>query len=277
MATDPHQSFRRAVSCAEEQLDLGRVALAIAREEYSDLDTESYLGRLDLLAKAVRRRLDPTSGPYRAIAAVNYVLFKEEGFHANRDDYFDPKNSFLNDVIDRKKGIPITLSVLYMEVARRVGLSLHGVGFPGHFLVKYADEDGEVVIDPFHGGEVRSAESLAKLLHELYGGKVAFHPGLLAGVRKSQIIERMLHNLKIIYLRENDWLKALSALERVLIIDPSSALDMRDRGLVYLKLECFKQALESLEIYLNLAPHAKDAPAIREQLAFLARRIAQLH
>jgi regulator of sirC expression with transglutaminase-like and TPR domain len=179
--------------------------------------------------------------------------------------------------MDRKKGIPIILSVLYMEVGQRIGLSLRGVGFPGHFLVKYLDNEQEIVIDPFNSGEVQSKTGLENLLRELYSRAVPLHPDLLEPVTKKQIIRRMLNNLKSIYLRGNDFLKGLSVVERLVILDPASAEDIRDRGVVYLKLECFRQALEDLETYLRLVPDAKDAIAVKEQIVKLTKQVKQIH
>jgi regulator of sirC expression with transglutaminase-like and TPR domain len=213
----------------------------------------------------------------QAIAALNGVLFREHGFRGNREDYFDPKNSFLNEVLDRKTGIPISLSVLYMEVAQRIGLSLQGIGFPGHFLVKYLGDNEEVVIDPFNQGEIRSRESLESMVYRLYEGKIRFDPSFLEPVTKTQILKRMLNNLRMIYSRGNDFLQLLSVTERLVVLDPASAEDIRDRGAVYLKLECFKQALEDFQTYLRLAPLADDTSAVREQVASLTQRVAQIH
>lgn len=277
MATDSHMSFRQVVQCPDDEIDLGWAALAIALDEYPDLDIGSYVARMDRLAATVTDRSGGETNPYRLIASINYVFFSQEEFQGNRDDYYDPKNSFLNEVMDRRRGIPITLSVLYMEVARRVGLTLCGVGFPGHFLVKYVGKEEEIVIDPFHEGEVRSVEELGDLLHEIYGGKVGFQPEFLSPVSKRQILKRMLSNLKAIYLHQGDLLKRLSVVDRLVILEPDSAQEIRDRGLLYLKLECFSQALEDLEAYLRLAFHAEDAGEIREQVLSLKKRVAQIH
>jgi regulator of sirC expression with transglutaminase-like and TPR domain len=211
------------------------------------------------------------------IAALNYVLFSRHGFRGNRDDYYDPKNSFLNELIERKIGIPITLSVLYMEVARRIGLGVDGVGFPGHFLVKAVCADDEVVIDPFDGGEVRSREDLEALLKQMYGGKLDFRSDFLAAVSNKQILQRMLNNLKVIYVKANDLIKTLAVLDRLLILDPASAEDTRDRGVIYTRLECFGQAKDDFERYLQLAPDADDSAAVREQLVELAKRVVLIH
>jgi regulator of sirC expression with transglutaminase-like and TPR domain len=272
-----HEIFSQAVRCPDEEVDLGRASLAIAYQEYPNLDIESYLVRLNQLATLIQDRSGEENDPYRTIAATNYVLYRQERFQGNRDSYYDPRNSFLNEVMDRKCGIPITLSVLYMEVARRVGLLLHGVGFPGHFLVKYATDEEEIIIDPFHGGEVRSVEDLEKMLDEIYRGQVAFQPEFLSPVSKKQIIKRMLNNLKAIYLHQGDLLRALSIVERLVILEPNSPQELRDRGLLYLRLEYFPQALQDLEAYLTRAFPREDADEIRKQVLLLRRRVTQIH
>jgi regulator of sirC expression with transglutaminase-like and TPR domain len=278
MAGDTYEEFRRAVERPEEALDLGRAALAIACGDYPTLDIAAYLSRIDQLAvEVLTYQGGDGSGLYRNIAALNYVLFQNHRFQGNRDAYFDPKNSFLNQVIERRRGIPITLSVLYMEVAQRIGLTLQGVGFPGHFLVKYSDHRKEIVLDPFNGGEIKSIDSLQQLLDGLYGGKLAFHPQLLEPVTKKQILRRMLSNLKYIYLRESDLLKALSVLDRLTILEPNTAEDLRERGYVYLKLECFQRAQMDFEAYLRVAPHADDLSTIREQMLDLGKHLRQIH
>jgi regulator of sirC expression with transglutaminase-like and TPR domain len=276
MADDRYEDFRRAVGCSDERVDLARAALAIASDDYHNLPASDYLSRIDTLAVEVAERVGADSSVYRCITGLNDVLFQRHGYRGNRAEYFDPKNSFLNEVMDRKKGIPITLSVLYMEVGQRIGLPLHGVGFPGHFLVKYLDNEQEIVIDPFNSGEIQSKAGLENLLRQLYGRAVPLHPHLLEPVTKKQIIRRMLNNLKSIYLRANDFLKGLSMVERLVILDPA-AEDIRDRGVIYLKLECFRQALEDLERYLRLVPDAEDAMAVKEQVVKLAKQVSQIH
>ena len=277
LTDDPYKDFRQAVDGAETKIELGKAALTIAASDYPNLDIDAYLSRIDALATSAAARLGSDADVYRSIAALNFVLFQEHGFRGNREHYFDPRNSFLNEVLDRRTGIPISLSVLYIEVAQRVGLSLQGVGFPGHFLVKYAGDNEEIVVDPFNQGEILSRKSLETMLYRLYGGKIAFDPELLEPISKKQILKRMLNNLKIIYLRQNDLIKGLSIVDRLMVLDPASGEDIRDRGLIYLQLECFKQALEDLESYLRLAPHAEDAHAIRKQVTALTRQVAQIH
>jgi regulator of sirC expression with transglutaminase-like and TPR domain len=263
----------------EERLDLARAALAIALPGYPRLDADLWIEKIRTLAARVERRAGGERNAFRLVAAVNLVLFADEGFRGNSDDYYDPRNSFLNEVIDRKAGIPITLSVLYMEVARRAGLALQGVGFPGHFLVKCpAEEAADVlVIDPFHRGEVTPAGEFPSWVRERYGERLPFHPGLLDAVSKRQILQRILNNLKAIYLKQADYQSCLGVVERLLILDPGSLSELRDRGLLYFRLECFSQALADLERYLRAAPDAKDAETVRDQALRLRRLVQGMH
>jgi regulator of sirC expression with transglutaminase-like and TPR domain len=277
VASDPYHEFRQAVDRPEESIDLGRAALTIALPEYPELDCLDYLRRIDSIALEVSERCGSDTDAFRSIAALNLVLFSQHGFHGNRDAYYEPDNSFLHRVIERKTGIPITLSVLYIEVAQRVGLSFSGVGFPGHFLVKTSIDDNEIVIDPFNGGEIKSPTDLDRMLRDMYGGKVGLRGEFLAPVGKKQILQRMLANLKGLYAKANEWLKTLAVLDRMLILDPGSADDTRDRGVIYTRLDCFNQAKEDFERYLRLAPGAKDAAVIREQIADLAKRVVLVH
>lgn len=277
MSNELYVAFREAIDCPEDQIDLGRAALAIASQEYPDLKIDDYLSRLDGLGQVVELRIGDERNPYRIIAALNTVLFKELDFQGNRSEYYDPKNSFLNDVITRKKGIPISLSVVYMEVARRVGLSLEGIGFPGHFLVKYDDGDVEILIDVFDGGEIRAREDLDRMLQQLYRGQVSYQPGFVAALGKRDILRRMLNNLKWIYLERGEPLKTLSVLDQLVILDPSAASEIRDRGLLYITLECYAQALDDLESYLRLTPDAEDAAMIKAQIESVRHRYVQIH
>ncbi|HEY7217203.1 MAG TPA: transglutaminase-like domain-containing protein [Candidatus Binatia bacterium] len=277
MAHDPYREFRQAVDRPEDQIDLGRAALTIALSDYPNLNITGYLARIDRLAVDVSQRRSDESDAYHSIATLNDVLFKQQGFRGNAEDYYDPKNSFLNEVLERKTGIPITLSVLYIEVAQRIGLDLEGVNFPGHFLVKHQSPDGEIVIDPFHGGAIQTAGDLGATLKGLYGANVTLKPEFLEPASKKQILKRMLGNLKTIYLRDGEFGRALSVCDRLIILDPAAADEVRDRGAVYLKLEIFNRAREDFETYLGLAPDARDTSLIRDQLITLAKRVTLIH
>lgn len=270
-------NFSHAVKCQDNEIDLGRAALVIAQMEYPDLEVEPYLKRMDRLATVIKDLVGDEDSVFRLLACINIVLFKQEGFQGNRSNYYDPKNSFLNDLIDRKMGIPITLSVLYQEVSRRAGLTLHGVGFPGHFLLKHIDHGEEIIIDPFNGGEVRSDAELQSLLDEIYPGKAVLKFEFLSPVSKRQILKRMLINLRGIYLHQGDFRRCLSVEERLVILEPNPVREYRDRGLLHLRLKNFPQALEDLETYLRLASDANDADEIREQVSSLKKRVTQLH
>jgi regulator of sirC expression with transglutaminase-like and TPR domain len=274
---DPYREFRQAVDSVDEKIDLGRAALAMALPDYPELDVAAYLGRIDEFAVETAKRCDGGTVE-QSLDALNYVLFERHGFHGNRDDYYNPKNSFLNEVLERKTGIPITLSVLYMEVAQRIGLVLDGVGFPGHFLVKHPLPNGvEIVIDPFRRGAIRSREDLRGLLASLYGGAIELRSEFLRAAGKKEILKRMLGNLKAIYAKANDLVRLLSVLDLTLILDPGAAEHIRDRAGVYLRLEYFAQARADFEGYLRLAPEAKDAAAIREQVVSLAKQVTLIH
>lgn len=271
------ERFAQLVSGPEEELDLAEAALLIAQEEHPELDVAAYLRRLDGLAAAVRARLPEAPEPTDIIHSLNIQLFGEEGLAGNESEYYDPRNSFLNEVLDRKRGIPITLSVIYLEVGRRLGLPLAGVGFPGHFLVKYSGADGELVLDPFAGGVTLSREELAQKLRRMYGDANPFLaqiPQLLAPASKKEILLRMLHNLKGIYLQQNDFRRALAAIDRILLVTPDLAMEVRDRGAVHQRLGRLPAALQDFRRYLQMVPNAEDAETVR---TLISRMTAQLN
>jgi regulator of sirC expression with transglutaminase-like and TPR domain len=276
-AGDVYRDFRQAVDRPEDQIDLGRAALTMVECDCPGLDVDGYVAKIDRIASAVIRRSGDDADVTRMIAALNYVLFQELGFRGNQQHYYDARNSFLNEVIDRKLGIPISLSLLYMEVGRRLGLNVDGVGFPGHFLVKVGERETEIIIDPFNAGTIKSRESLDEMLYGLYGGRIGFRAEFLEAVTKKQLLTRMLTNLKAIYWNEGNLAKSLSVVERLLILDPLSADHVRDRGVIYLKLECLNQARADFETYLSRKPDADDAGEVREEIVKLARQVTQIH
>jgi regulator of sirC expression with transglutaminase-like and TPR domain len=270
------ERFAQLVSGPEEELDLAEAALLIAQEEHPELDVAAYLRRLDGLAAAVRVRLPQAPEPTDIIHNLNILLFHEEGLTGNESEYYDPRNSFLNEVLDRKRGIPITLSVIYLEVGRRLGLPLAGVGFPGHFLVTYRGADGELVLDPFAGGVTLSREELAQKLRRMYGDANPFLaqiPQLLAPASKKEILLRILRNLKGIYLQQNDFARALAASDRILLVAPDLALEVRDRGAVHQRLGHLQAALQDLRRYLQMAPNAEDTEAVRTLISRMMARL----
>jgi regulator of sirC expression with transglutaminase-like and TPR domain len=258
-------------------MNLALAALLIAKEEYPTLDIGSYLLRLDRMAEAIRTRVGANCEPRKILTRLNQFLFEEEGFHGNSQDYYDPRNSYLNEVLDRRTGIPITISTVYLEVGKRLGLPLVGVGLPGHFLVKLASPESEIVLDPFGGGAETSPTDCQRLLDKLHEGRIALHPRHLAAVTTRQILCRMLNNLKGIYVRTDQYGKALAVVERLLILYPDSASDIRDHGLLACQLKRYGDATRDLDRYLRLAPQAEDHDTIRDHLRSIRERVGALN
>jgi regulator of sirC expression with transglutaminase-like and TPR domain len=264
----------------DEDMSLAEAALLVASDEYPDLDVDAYLRRLDALAADVRQRLSDQPNLEEKLVALNDFLFDEQGFAGNTDDYYDPRNSFLNEVLDRKLGIPITLSILYIEIGSRLGLELEGVSFPGHFLVKSPTAEGDVVLDPFSGGMAVSEEDLAERLRQRFGDAntpQAPLAVLMQAAGKKEILLRMLRNLKAIYLHHQDHARALGVIDRMLWIDPDLADEVLERGQLYDRLECFRPALDDLRHYLTLNPASPDAGELRQRIIDLERLAARLN
>jgi len=271
--------FQALIDRPDDEIDLAEGALLIAKKAYPDLDIGDYLSRIDRLAHAVSERLPAAASETDRILALNRYLFEELGFGPNVEDYYDQRNSFLNDVLERRVGIPISLSVLYIEVGRRVGLPLQGVSFPGHFLVKCKLEQGVVILDPYGSGTSLSLQDLQQRLRATRGGEVsrAIVAAMLVAADKKQILARMLRNLKAIYVEQGDHNRALSVMDWIVSVVPGDATEVRDRGLLYLQLEGFRAALRDLERYLALAPSADDAQQIRGHVVELRQTVARLN
>ncbi len=267
-----------ALAAAGERTDLARAALAIARIAYPDLDPAPYLRQLDDLAAAVRPRLYPQASPEAAVTELAGYLFGECGFRGNQEEYYDPRNSYLNDVLERRTGIPITLSVVLIETGARLGLGIEGVGFPGHFLVRVAGSRGPLVLDPFFGGRAIGERELLARYRSFVGSDAPALPSdALATTGTPAILTRMLRNLLRAYLDQKDHAHALAAADLFLVLVPDSADEVRVRGLLYEHLECFGAALGDFRRYLELAPEAPDAERIRERVARLVRIATALH
>jgi len=279
------ESFATVVA-AGDRSDLGRAALEIARLEHPDLDPLPWLARLDGFADAIRTRAPANGRPDEALARVTGYLFDECGFRGNTDDYYDPRNSCLNDVLERRVGIPITLSVLVLEVSARLGLAVEGVGFPGHFLVRAAGSAGPVLIDPFFGGRVVERDEMLRRLRAFYGaggGPAAGEnlqrvlPQALQTTATTGILGRMLANLLRIYLQRDDAMRALETIDLMLVLAPDAPEHLRVRGLLYDRLDCAAAATADLRRCLELAPDGPHATEVRESLARLARGSVTLH
>lgn len=262
----------------DERIDLVRAALAIARTDYPELTVETYIHRLDQLAVRVKRRIADIGDTAQTIAALNHVLFTEEDFAGNLQDYYDPRNSFLNEVLDRKLGIPITLALVYMEVARRLGFRVLGVGMPGHFLLKHYDVEGrEIIIDAFHRGALLTAQDCQRRLNQLYGSQVPLQPESPVTVNRRQLLTRLLNNLKNIYVGARNFRKALVIVDMVLAIYPRSPEDVKQRAVLRYNLGQLGHALRDFEDYLKMSPEASDADDIRQVAQAIRRSLAAMN
>jgi regulator of sirC expression with transglutaminase-like and TPR domain len=276
--------------------DLASAALVIPRLEYPRLDPAPYLAQLDEMGRTARARLAALPAALdtaERVAALNSYIFEELGFTGNRDQYEDPRNSFLNEVLTRRTGIPITLALVYIEVARRAGLSIEGVNFPGHFLVRCPGAQGtglhdprarDLIIDAFHGGAILSERDCRQLLERHVGEEAAFDPALLVPATKTQILLRMLLNLKRIYVRMRSFPQARDVTELLLSIDPSALAELRDRGLLAYHLNDFSAALRDLQTYLRLSSGTdvdeegkEEHEQLWEHVKTLRRRVASLN
>lgn len=269
------RAFSDLVRTPEPEVDLARASLEIARLEHPELIPEHHLKRLDELAR--------TSGtaaiadPLNALHRLREFLFEEEGFAGNPKDYYDPRNSCLNDVLERKLGIPITLSVVMIEVGRRVGLPILGVGLPGHFVVRADVADEPVLLDPYDAGAVLTPERATELVTRALGRRVKLGEQHFAPASRRQILTRMLMNLRSVYSRREEWGKALAVLDRLLVLHEESAVYHRDRGTVLVKLGEFHRGVADWERYLRRCPAAEDSENVREQLRRVRRRLAALN
>ena len=275
-----HRLEQFSALLVREDFGLAEACLLIAQDAYPDLDVASYLARIDALAATVRSRIAGDAFAEQKVVALNRHLFSELGFRGNADDYYDPRNSYLNQVLERRTGIPITLSILYMEIGRRLGLRLQGVSFPGHFLVKLRVSGGQLVLDPFCAGEAQSESDLRARLARVLPQREADTLPLsefLQTATPRQILARLLRNLKGIYLQSEEAQNTLEVTQRMVMVAPHAAEEVRDRGLAYYKLDCFRAALADLQDYLDRRPDAPDADEIRGKAAALRLACARLN
>ena len=253
----------------DDELPLLDTALLIARDEYPDLDARAITAQVETYAATLRPRVDGDVDLPSRLTAINRYLFEEIGFAANVDQYDDPRNSYLNEVVDRKLGIPISLAVVQMEVTRRLGMPLDGISFPGHFLVRLPVDDGILVLDPYNKGRPVSADELRERASPHLGGQAPDDQQLLqilAPATHRMILMRMLRNLKGLYVESGDWERVARSADRLLKLSPDTAEAVRDRGLAYRELGHAKGAREDLARYLQLLPEADDADAVRVAL-----------
>jgi regulator of sirC expression with transglutaminase-like and TPR domain len=260
--------FRQYAAQSDDRLELLAGALLIARDAYPGLDFDAQEARLDELALPLRQRhIDQLPAALQA-RAIGDHLFIRNGFRGNASNYYDTRNSFLNDVLDRKTGIPISLTVLFVEVARRAGVRARGVGFPGHFLARVDDSDGSVIVDPFAGGVTLTRRDLIQLLQRA-AGNMRFQEAMLEPAPNRHIVARMLMNLRGVYAAIGDYPRLLLVLDRLIDLMPDVTDELREYGYLCAKLGAPQAAIEHLQRYLGVLPNAGDVQEVRSVLARL--------
>jgi regulator of sirC expression with transglutaminase-like and TPR domain len=273
---DPRTRLAALAGTADAR-SLAEGALWIAAEAHPGLDVPHWLGRLDALGHRAAERVTADMDVDRAATAVARFVFEEEGFRGNTEDYYDPRNSFLDDVLDRRLGIPITLSVVYVAVAARAGLEAAGVGLPGHFVVRAERRGRHRLLDPFHGGELLDHAGCEALVARMRPGAGPLDPRSLAPVTTRQIFVRMLVNLKAVYSALGDWARALAAAERIVLLAPDALEELRDRGTLHARLGNGSAAARDWETYLRRAPGAADAGPVRSRLRALRQTLGAMN
>jgi regulator of sirC expression with transglutaminase-like and TPR domain len=281
----PLEAFASVLKKDDLHIELARACLMIAQDAYPGLDLERYMVEIESLALRLRTRLKNVGAVEERVIGLNEFLYDELGYWGNTDNYYDPRNSYLNEVIDRKTGIPITLAILYMEIGRRIGLPLEGVSFPGHFLVRLRLRGGALILDPFAAGAPQSEAELRQRLQRVIPEGAAADVSVaelpldqfLEPASNRQILARVLRNLKGIYREADKPEQLLAVLNRILVITPDAAAELRDRGFVYQRLECWRPALKDLTDYLDREPEAADLDVVRAALVELSVRCSRLN
>ena len=263
--------FDRMVGVPDEEIDLARAALLIAATEYPGLSIERELFRIDEIAEGIAPRMDDDTPLYQLNTLSEY-LFDELKFAGNHTNYHDPRNSFLNDVIERRVGIPITLSLLYIEIGKRLGVPLLGIGMPGHFIVRHRDES-DVFVDPFHGGILLSEDECAERVKQVTQGALTWDRSYLQPVRSREFIARMLRNLKVVYLQRRNYERVLATIDRVIALLPQDAVEFRDRGVVNYRLGNYTDALEDLHVYVTSGEAVSDEVTVQRLMDQIRDRL----
>jgi regulator of sirC expression with transglutaminase-like and TPR domain len=258
----------------KDGFDLVEAALWIAAEEYRELQFEPVLGDVHRLASQGSDRAAGLDNPFARLDAVRGYLFEELRFRGNLDDYDDPGNSYLNVVMERRTGVPLTLSILFMEVARAAGFQCRGVALPGHFVTRVEWQGRRILVDPFHGGRVITEEDCRSLVGRSTGRPSLFRIDQLEGVGGRSMLGRLLLNLKHVYLSGGDYVRALAAVERLLLVWPGDSSEIRDMGFIKAHLGRPGAAIADLETYLSIAPGAPDTEAVKGRLVWLRRKLA---
>ncbi|MGV3741609.1 MAG: SirB1 family protein [Burkholderiaceae bacterium] len=267
----------------DEAIPLFEAAVCIAQDAEPELDLSMPQIQIDVLAERLKRRFSGDASDIQKLRLLNHFFYFELGFSGNINDFYHPDNSYIHRVIATRRGIPITLAVVYMELAQQIGLDVQGVSFPGHFLMKLSVQSGEIILDPFNGSSL-SREELEErlepfLFQSLNNNALSQIPlgAYLQGAQPREILVRMLRNLKSLFVENADWHRLLEVQKRLLILLPGDAVELRDRGLAYARLECPRPALEDLEAYLDLHPNAPDSETIRRTASEMRAAIRRIN
>ena len=275
MTTTRILDYFSSLMADDDSLPLTEAALSLAQDAYPDLDMQAALAEIDELVVRARRRMPEDASVKQKVDALNRYFFRELGFSSNLNDYYDPDNSHLNVVLRRRRGIPISLAVVYLEMAEQLGLPVRGVSFPGHFLLRVATPGHDLMLDPTTGQTLSEAQMVEML--EPYVQRVGESIGsalrvLLQPATRREIVARMLRNLKGTYLQTERWQRLLAVQQRLVIALPNSIEEVRDRGFAYARLDYLRPALEDLQRYIEIRPDAEDATVVETELHELRQR-----
>ena len=274
-STDFRTLFSKEVKKPEADIRLDRAALYLAGEEYPEIDVHSYLAELDAFASQIALREIAETAPADLARAIAHYLFNQVGLHGNTGEYYSPENSYLNRVLETRTGIPITLSLIFLEVARRLGLRCSGVGLPGHFIVGL-DDTGEY-LDPFNAGTMLSAEDCRNLVQNMSGGRLEWTDQVLAPYTKRDVLFRILNNLKSVYMQTKEYTKAVGVIQRMAIISPGMSSLYQEQAWCHAQQYEYRMAIGVLEAYLEEAGEPDDSKQVKDQITGLWASLSRLN
>ena len=271
------KEFSQFASIDDERIDLAHGALVIAKAAYPDLNASLYQDRLDRMAARVKLDVTADSDPTNIITKLNHLLFEQERFRGNREDYYDPDNSFLNRVLDRKTGIPITLSLIYIEVGRRLGLDVRGIGLPGHFITALYHTSGEIFIDPFNRGEIRTVDECLQIVRSYSGNAVAPDLNWLQPIGRKELLVRMLRNLKLIYARQDNDVMLFKTTHWILTLQPDASAERSERAMLYEAMGNPMRAAKDWQRYIANIDDPKIVTSVRARIEYLKKQPSRVH